>query len=496
MKNFLSLLFLFLLTFNLAFTNPPKNEQIYPTVIVGGGIGSLTSSIYLSRAQILPLVIEGDNPGGVITQSHLVQNWPGEIGISGQALSQKLKKQAIANGAEFLAHEVIDVDFSDKVFIITTKDLYTGKTSKIKAYSCILAMGTTPNYLHIPGEQNYWGKGVTNCATCDGALYKNREVLVVGGGDAAILEAQYLSNICKNVTIIIRKDHFKTQEVRRKQEILAKPNVHVLFETTLDEIKGNGDNVTHATINSQGKKQTLAIDGVFLAIGSKPNSKILQGKVNLDGNGYVLLVDDQKTSVSGTFALGDLCDRKYKQAITAAGDGAKAAMQTEEFLRDLQVEDKSICFKTPIVTDTRLIASPQEISLLPIKEEKQRTLPKIVEISNVQQFQKELKDSRVPVIVDFYATWCNPCKKIASYLTKAALSTVTKVKYLKVNVDKNAGLAQSYQIRSLPTLLIFGSNGKVLTRTSGSEKIIPIMDKLSKMSSVSQDKIEAFLKKQ
>lgn len=179
-----------------------------------GREGGLTSSLYLARAGIKPLIIEGPNPGGLLTQSHSVQNWPGEIEVPGQILTERLRNQVLANGAEIFPGEVIFVDFSKRPFQIQAQSM-DGKKRSILADSCIIAMGSKPNYLGVPGESGlvgYWGRGVTNCAVCDGNLYKGKVVGVVGGGDAAVLEALYLSNIAKEVTVFIRKGTLNAQE--------------------------------------------------------------------------------------------------------------------------------------------------------------------------------------------------------------------------------------------------------------------------------------------
>ena len=224
-----------------------------PVVILGGGVGAMTSAIYLGRAGVEATVIEGQNPGGLITQSSAVQNWPGELEISGHELADKIHAQAEANGARFLQQEVVGVDFSKRPYAIFLRDLNTNQESQLRAESVIIAMGTTPNFLNIPGEQTYWGRGVTNCAICDGALYKDQIVGVVGGGDAAILEGLYLSNIAKQVHLFIRKDAFRAVEEKRLKTLLEKPNVIVHYNTTVEEVKGDGEMVTSVVIQSSKK---------------------------------------------------------------------------------------------------------------------------------------------------------------------------------------------------------------------------------------------------
>ena len=305
--------------------NESKDPQ--PIVIIGSGVGALTSAVYLQRAGINTLVIEGENPGGAITQSPNVQNWPGELEINGQTLVEKIRKQAEENGAKFVSQEVIAVDFTKRPFTITMRDVYDHeKMQTIEAKSCIIAMGSMPKLLGIPGESGdggYWTRGVYSCAVCDGALYRGKNVAVIGGGDVAILEADYLSNIAKKVYVILRSDQFRTIEILRKNALIKKPNVEVLYNTKIDQITGNGQNVTHLNLST---KNDLPIDGVFVSIGAKPNSEIFKHQLDLDENGYIRLKQDQLTSVPGVFAIGDIVDPHYKQAISAAGHGETAAL--------------------------------------------------------------------------------------------------------------------------------------------------------------------------
>jgi len=213
---------------------------VYPVVILGGGIGALTAALYLGRAELRPVVIEGHVPGGLLTQSHSVQNWPGEMEIEGQSLTDKMRKQAQANGADFYPDEVVSVDFSHRPFTIAIRSTQgRSKPRQILAQSCIIAMGTEPNFLDIPGEngpKGYWGRGVSNCAICDGSLYRERIVGVVGGGDAAVLEALYLSNIAKEVWMFVRKDKLKAGEEKRIQTLLSKPNVKIVYNTQVTDL--------------------------------------------------------------------------------------------------------------------------------------------------------------------------------------------------------------------------------------------------------------------
>ncbi len=452
-----------ILTYFFAFllsTLPMKAVDTEPVVILGGGVGSLTSALYLGRAGVSPLVIEGPTPGGLLTQSHAVQNWPGVMEIDGMQLVEKMREQAEANGARFASEEVIAVDFSKKPFIITTRKLDgSNQTRQISAETCIIAMGTKPNFLKIPGEQNYWGRGVTNCAICDGSLYKGKVVGVVGGGDAAVLEALYLANIAKEVHVFVRKDHLRAGEERRVQTLKEKPNVKFHYNTKVQEVKGDENGVTGVVLESGSKTKPFALDGLFLAIGSTPNSAIFKNNLKLDSQGYILLEKDQETSIRGVFAIGDIVDPVYKQAVSAAGDGAKAALQAQQYISDR----------------TNLLVKNE--SLVKVQPSQ-----KVIEIGSIEQFQQEISLNTLPIVVDFYATWCGPCKKISPTLDASASQLAGKVKFIKVNVDKFADLSTKYNIRAMPTVLFLDPSGKELERKVGLDQINDLLDALNKNS--------------
>lgn len=436
---------------------PMSAQDPEPIVILGGGVGSLTSAVYLGRAGLNPLVIEGPIPGGLLTQSHSVQNWPGLLEINGAELTEKMREQAKANGARFLGEEVVSVDFSKRPLVIKTRTLDgTNQTREILAESCIIAMGTKPNFLGIPGEQTYWGHGVTNCAICDGSLYKDKVVGVVGGGDAAVLEALYLANIAKEVHVFVRKDALRAIEQKRIQTLREKTNVKFHFNSTVEDVKGDGKNVTGVTLKKNGKKAPFALDGLFLAIGSTPNSAVFKNNLKLDKNGYILLEQDQETSLKGVYAIGDIVDPIYKQAISAAGDGAKAALQAQQYLSDkankLVVKNEAVVVKKPVSK-------------------------KVQEVTSAAQFQEELSNSDLPVVVDFYATWCGPCKKLSPIFDSAATALEGKVKFLKVNVDQLAQLTADYNIRAMPTVIRFDA-AKETDRKVGTDEINELLNQL------------------
>ncbi len=432
-------------------------EPVYPVVIMGGGIGGLTSALYLGRAELQPIVLEGKTPGGLLTQSHSVQNWPGVMEIKGQVLVEQMREQVLANGAIIYPEEVIGVDFSKQPFTIQTQSTDGKKKIRtLKAQTCIIAMGTQPNYLGIPGEKTYWGNGVTNCAVCDGNLYQGKKVGVVGGGDAAVLEALYLSNIANDVTVFVRKDTLRAGEKKRIQNLLSKSNIKIMFDTQVTEIKGDKKSVRSVTLSTKGKQVEYPLDGLFLAIGSKPNSQLFQNQIKLDANGYILVRDGGLTSVKGVYAVGDIVDPVFKQAVTASGDAAKAALEVQQYISDQGI----------------LVIKAND------KQEAIVNHEAIIEIQSIEQFEAELKKSETPVIVDFYATWCAPCSKVTPILEETAARLNGKVKFLKVNVDKIYDLSKTYEIRSMPTVLLMDSKGEIMNRQVGFEPIFNLLDSL------------------
>lgn len=442
---------LFCSLFQVLFAEPVK-EEIKKVVVLGGGIGGMASALYLKRAGYDPVIIEGSLPGGEITKSHMVQNWPGEIEISGSDLIEKFQAQMVANDVEILREEVVGVDFSKRPFQIKTVSLDgEKKASKLLAKSCVIAMGATPNLLKIPGESTYWGKGVSSCAVCDGAFFKGLVVGVVGGGDAAILEALYLSDLAKKVYLFVRKDHFRAKEKNRVQALLSRKNVEPLFETEVEKILGDEEEVQAVVVKRKGKEEKIDLSALFLAIGSSPNSQIFQGKLKLDEAGYITLVKGQQTSVPGVFAIGDIADPFYKQAICAAADGCKASFGVESYLLDQETSPK-------VVSD-------------------------VVEIKSKEQFEEFLSQKEGLYVIDFYATWCGPCKKVFPVVEESAHLLKDKIFFAKVNVDQQMELCKRYQIRAMPTVLLVNEKGEVISRKVGPSEIVDLLKNLKDSTS-------------
>lgn len=303
-------------------------------VILGSGPAGLTASIYAARAGLKPVIIEGMQPGGQLTQTTDVENFPGfENPVSGMDLIGAMRRQAERLGVRFLMDAVTAADFHGQPLRLTLM-----MNGALEAATVIIATGASARYLGLPSEEALKGKGVSACATCDGAFFKGQDVAVVGGGDTAMGDALYLARLAKTVTVIHRRDAFRASAIMAKR-VLSAPNIRVVWNSTVAEVLGAGKGeVTGLRLKDvkTGALSELAVQGVFVAIGHKPNTDVFRGQIALDAEGYIE-TRDARTSAEGVFAAGDVQDREYKQAITSAGTGCMAALQAERYLATRQV---------------------------------------------------------------------------------------------------------------------------------------------------------------
>jgi len=298
-------------------------------VIIGSGPAGLTAAIYAARASLNPVVIDGMQPGGQLTQTTDVENFPGfEEPVNGFELVNTMRKQAERFGVRFMMDEVASCDFSDSVKKVT---LMMG--GELQTRAVIIATGASARYLGLASEQQLMGKGVSACATCDGAFFKGQRVAVIGGGDTAMEDALYLSRMASQVTVVHRRDAFRASKIMADR-LLAASNIDVVWnavvEEVLDPAKGEVTGLRLKNVVT-GERFERAVQGVFIAIGHTPNTAAFAGQVELDAEGYIVATDT-RTSSAGVFAAGDVQDRTYKQAVTAAGSGCMAALQVERFL--------------------------------------------------------------------------------------------------------------------------------------------------------------------
>ncbi len=306
-----------------------EKDQVYDVVIIGGGPAGLTAGIYAGRADLKTVIVEKGLPGGQIAQTEEVENYPGfPEGITGPELANRMAEQAKKFGAEIVMDEVTGLEVQPDGFLVR------GFEKNYRARSVIVATGANPRKLGVPGEDKFYGRGVSTCATCDGFFYRDREVVVVGGGDAAVEEGIYLTKFAKKVTIIHRRDELRAHKVAQ-QRAFANPKIEFLFSHVVTEILGE-DQVTGVRVKNlkTGEEYVYPTDGVFVFIGSVPNTGFLKGVVELRPDGYIDVRDEIYTSVPGIFAAGDVADPIYKQLTTSVGAGTRAAMTAEKWLAE------------------------------------------------------------------------------------------------------------------------------------------------------------------
>lgn len=300
-------------------------------IILGTGIAGCTAAVYAARANLKPLLISGPEDGGQLTLTTDVENFPGfPNGVKGPELVQLCKKQAERFGARFMVDIVESCEKTKKSFSLK---LMGGDMLQAKAL--IVATGASARWLGIPSEEKYKGRGVTTCATCDGAFFKDKEVVVIGGGDSAMEEATFLTKFASRVTIIHRKDAFRASKIMQERA-LQNPKIKVLWNAEIAEIIGDGKRVNGVKLKDtvNGKINNFKCDGVFLAIGHVPNTSFLKGIIEVDELGYIKADKNMHTNVEGLFAAGDVQDKRFRQAITAAGSGCMAAMEAEKYLAE------------------------------------------------------------------------------------------------------------------------------------------------------------------
>ena len=309
-----------------------ENIEKIKCLIIGSGPAGYTAAIYAARADMKPVMYTGLQMGGQLTTTTEVDNFPGYAnGTDGTAMMEDLKNQAERFGTEVRFGMVTEVVLSSEVGGI--HEVVVDGSKKIHANTVIISTGATAKYLGLESEQRLIGGGVSACATCDGFFYKGQDVVVVGAGDTAAEEATYLANICRKVTVLVRKDYMRASKAMQHR-VNKTENIEVLFNTELDEVLGDnvvdGVRVVH---NLTGKKHEISVTGLFIAIGHKPNTELFKGVLDMDDTGYLITEGKTtKTNIPGVFAAGDVQDKEYRQAVTAAGTGCMAALDAERYL--------------------------------------------------------------------------------------------------------------------------------------------------------------------
>lgn len=304
--------------------------NIYNTIIIGSGPAGLTAALYAARAELKPLVLAGLKPGGQLMDTTEVENFPGFInGILGPELMDNMTKQAERFGAKIVPENAVAVDFKNHPFVVKTDK------AEYKAKTVIIATGAEANWLNLPGEQRLRGKGVSACATCDGFFFKGKEVAVIGGGDSAMEEANFLTKFASLVTIIHRREEFKASKIMLKR---ARENPKIKFVTNVQVVDAVGESTVEGIKvkdNVNGEERVIPVQGIFLAIGHTPAAKIFAAAgIETDAKGYIVVKNHTRTNIEGVFVAGDVNDPRYRQAVSAAGMGCMAALDVEKYLAE------------------------------------------------------------------------------------------------------------------------------------------------------------------
>lgn len=308
-----------------------QRSDTYEVVIIGSGPAGYTAGIYTSRAKLNTLLISGSLPGGQLMTTSEVENYPGfPNGIFGPELMMNMRQQAERFGAKLLDDEVVEVDFKRRPFGIKTHG------QEFRSESVLICTGASPRKLGLKAEQEFAGKGISYCATCDGPFFKGEDIAVVGGGDTAIEEATFLTKFGKSVKIIHRKDFLRASKILQ-EKAFENPKIDFVWDHVVSDISGNRKISSISVRNLMtGEERKISVGGLFVAIGHEPNTSIFKGQLQLDDRGYIALTKNTRTSVEGVFAAGDVHDYRYRQAITAGGFGCMAALDVEKWLVEIR----------------------------------------------------------------------------------------------------------------------------------------------------------------
>jgi len=418
-------------------------DNVIDMAVIGSGPAGLTACVYGCRGGRHVVCFEGAEPGGLLTKTTIVENWPGEKAILGADIVGHIHDQAEDLGAYFVQDSVMSIDFSQYPYRLETEEGLV-----VYAFSVLITTGATPKTLGIPGEEQYWGMGVTTCAICDAPFYKGKDVVVVGGGDSAVEEAIQLTPHARSITIMVRGNAMRAA-ARMQEHLKEYPTIAVHYNVAIQEILGNGAHVTGLMVrdNVTGAVTQEPIDGVFLAIGHEPNVWMLEDQVALTKTGHIALMGrTQKTSVPGVFAAGDVADADYRQAGVAAGDGIKAALDADRFLAAQGY--------------SQVVAREFDgVRFYPVTRD---MVPLIEPLHDVATVEKNiLKSGSGLTIIDFYAHTCPSCMHMLPVLERIAHRYADLISIYAVDFEAVPDLAALLGVKKVPTMLVF-DDGKLV----------------------------------
>lgn len=453
-----------------------------PTVravaIIGSGPAGYTAALYAARANLAPLVFEGSiSSGGALMSTTGVENFPGfPGGVQGPELMALLRRQAEEFGAELITEDVIEVDLAPEI-----KRLRTESGGDYEVRAVIIATGAGYRELGLADEARLTGYGVSWCATCDGAFYKEKDVAVVGGGDSALEEALFLTRFARSVTVVHRRGALRASAVMQDR---ARDNPRIAFAWGKEVIGLVGEDrlsgIQIADARS-GELSALPADGLFIAIGHVPRSDLFQGQLELAPSGHIRVqAPTTETSMPGVFACGDVVDARYRQAITAAGSGCAAALDAQRFLADLDLSPTRAANRTAGTLEPSPTEAPRSATLQiwDATEETKMTPSGGVRPVDDDTFAAEVLEHDLPVLVDFWATWCSACQLMFPALAEFAREHEGLLAVRKMDVDESPLTAERYAIGSMPTLKLF-RGGEVVHTIVGAKTKSSLVAELS-----------------
>lgn len=420
-------------------------QNLVPVAIIGSGPAGLSAALYTARMNLYTVIFKGAMPGGQLMGTSTVENWPGVGSMMGPDIMRQMEKHVEHFGVQFSVDSIEKVDFSSWPYALKTDE-----GSTVYAMSVVIATGSTPLRMNCLGEDEYWGRGVSTCAVCDAPFYKNRDVVVVGGGDSAAEAALQLAVASRHVIMLVRGGSMRASTVMQ-QRVHDCPNIEIKYHTKITKINGDGNHVKQIDIVIKDHPSTITTDAVFISIGHKPNSDLFKNYIHLDEHGYITLAvpGTQQTSIPGIFVAGDVADYRYRQAGVAAGDGIKAGLDVVAFMRDHGFTE---------IIDKQLERNYFDTGRDAVKV-------KLPIISSKFAYQTEIKGEKRPIVLDFYAPYCASCMRMVPVFESAAAKLGQQLKFIKIDVSQSKELSTMFNVPMIPTILVI-KDGKLISRST------------------------------
>lgn len=432
---------------SISMTALTGKSNVIPIAVIGSGPAGLSAAMYAGRSKHRTVVFEGHEPGGLLTKTTWVDNWPALPHFMGPDIIEKLRIQVEGTGAIFLPYTIEKVDFSSWPYA-----LYTEEGTVFYALTVVVATGATPRTLGVPGEKEYWGHGVTACAVCDAPFFKGEDVVVIGGGDSAVEQAIQLAPHAKKITVLIRKNRMRAAQTMQDR-LKNYGHISLHYHVEILEICGQDGEVVGVKVHNSKteSEEFIPVKGVFLAIGHDPNSGLFKDVLELTFGGYIrTMAKTQETSVPGVFAAGEVEDNQYRQASVASGNGVKAALDAIEFLNtigyDLKMADK---------------VKSQLVRKGDFEETALDEVPLLEDYAAFEALTQANPDQLI--IIDFFADYCSSCMAMLPVYSAIAQEYKGKAQFLKVDVGEHIDIAQQFLVTKVPCLLAF-KNGKPVAR--------------------------------